>query len=70
MSLLSNEDPDQMVTLVDAEGAKALEAETKIIACEKILAGFRDTINKASGAGTTIEASAAPAMTTSAPLGP
>ena len=70
VNLIINEDPNQTVTLVDAEGAKALEAETKIIACEKILAGFRATINKASGTGTTIEASAAPATTTSAPLGP
>ena len=62
------EDPTQMATLVDEEGAKALEAETKVSACEEKLAGFRAAINKASGTGTTTEATEAP--TTRRPIGP
>ena len=68
VSSIIDEDPNQTVALVDAEGAKALEADTKISACEEILARFRATINKASGTGTTIEASDAP--TTRRPIGP
>ena len=72
VSLIINEDPDQTVTLVDAEGAKALEAGTQIIACEKILAGFRATINKASntGAAATAITEAPAAPTTRRPIGP
>ena len=40
------EDPTQTATLVDEEGAKALEAETKISACEEVLAGFWAAIKK------------------------
>ena len=39
------EDPAQTATLVDEEGAKALEAETKVNACEEKLAGFQAAIN-------------------------
>ena len=70
LSSIINEEPEQTDTLVAAEGAKVLQADSKISACEKILAGFQATINKTSGTGTTIEASAAPAMTTSALQGP
>ena len=69
VSSIINEDSKQTDMLVVAEGAKALEADTKISACEKILAGFQAAINKTSGTGTTIEASAAPA-TRPAPIGP
>ena len=69
VNLIINEEPEQTDTLVEEEGVKALQADSKISACEKILAGFRATISKTSGTGTTIEASAAPA-TRPAPIGP
>ena len=68
MCSIIEEDPTQTATLVEEEGAKALEAETKVSACEEKLAGFRAAINKASGTGTTTEATEAP--TTRRPIGP
>ena len=34
------EDPTKAVTLLEVEGVKALDAETKVGACEEKLAGF------------------------------
>ena len=45
---------------MEEEGAKAMEAKTKVSTCEEKLAGFRAAIVKASGSGATTEATEAP----------
>ena len=47
VSSICEEDPTKMDTLIEEEGAKAMEAETKVGACEEKLAGFRAAINAA-----------------------
>ena len=75
MDGIINEDPQQMEAMKDAEATKSVQAESKIRACKKRLAGFRATINasKASSTGAavpaTTESSTVPTMT-SAPIGP
>ena len=77
MNSIINEDPEQTKTLLEAEDAKALQAVSKISACEERIARLRATINagKTSSMGmptpssTIAESSTAPS-TRSAPTGP
>ena len=57
-----NEDPEQMEAMKDAEATKSVQAESKIQACKKCLAGFRATINASKAASM---AAAVPATTES-----
>ena len=47
ISSIIEEDPTKAETLLEEEGVKALEAETKVGACEEKLAGFRAAIKAA-----------------------
>ena len=60
---------------MESEGAKALQAVSKISACEECLTGFRATINASKtssigAAASTIDGSSAAPSTRSAPSGP
>ena len=75
MDSIINEDPEQMNTLVESEDAKALQAVSKISACEERLARFRATINAGKTSSTGAAASAiteslAAPSTRSEPTGP
>ena len=70
-----DEEPGQTEAMKDAEATKSVQAESKIRACKKRLAGFRATINARRAASTaaaapaTTESTAAP-TTRPAPIGP
>ena len=62
MDTIINEEPKQTEAMKDAETSKSVQAESKIRACKKRLAGFRGMINASKAAST---AAAVPATTES-----